>query len=128
MKHSLTSSDMGTYRSPAFRFGALDVVPHIAAPLQLLVDADASVFEVEVRFCETAELRDAQPRVKKDVKRFVISRVMLILPDEIEEPALVLRRQGLTNDGIVDEYGGELEVERVAPDEVVFLRKLESWA
>ena len=53
---------------------------------------------------------------------------MLILPDEIEESALVLRRQGLTNDGIVDEYGGELEVERVAPDEVVFLRKLESWA
>ena len=74
----------------AFRFGAFDVVPHIAAPLQLLADADASVFEIEVRFCEAAELRDAQPRVEEDVERFVISRVMLISLDEIEEPALVL--------------------------------------
>lgn len=112
----------------AFRFGAFDVVPHIAAPLQLLVDADASVFEIEVRFCEAAELRDAQPRVEEDVEHFVISRVMLISLDEIEEPALVLWGQGLARNGVVDEHGGELEVERVAPDEVVFLRKLESWA
>ena len=106
----------------AFRFGAFDVVPHIAAPLQLLVDADASVFEVEVRFCEAAELRDAQPRVEEDVERFIISRVMLISLDEIEEPALVLWGQGLARNGVIDEYGGKLEVERVAPDEVVFLR------
>ena len=69
LKYSLTSSDRGTYRSPLFRFGALDVVPHIAAPLQLLVDADASVFEVEVRFCETAELRDAQPVLKRGCRQ-----------------------------------------------------------
>lgn len=53
---------------------------------------------------------------------------MLISLDEIEEPALVPWGQGLARNGIVDEYSSELEVERVAPDEVVFLRKLESWA
>ena len=53
---------------------------------------------------------------------------MVIVPDKVQEPALLLAREGLAAGAVVDDDGAQLEAERVLPDEIVVLGHLEGGA
>ena len=71
------------------------------------------MLQIDVPDRQAAEFGNPQSRVEQDVHPLIIPAVDVVPVDKFQEFAHLLRRDGLSGNGVIDQHAGHIKVEGI---------------